>query len=136
MAAEYSLIRVRRTRIEELVGEGNRGAKRVSRLIAQPGRFLATIQIGVTFVGFLAAAFAGASIVDDLALFFDTIPVLAPSADLIALLVVTAIVASSRSCSASSFRELSPLPMRSGSRWSSRRRSIYLAGFSIRWCGS
>jgi putative hemolysin len=91
--AEYSLIRVRRTRIEQLVEEGNRSARRVNRLITQPGRFLATIQIGVTFVGFLAAAFAGASIVDDLALFLGTIPVLAPSAALIALLVVTAIVA-------------------------------------------
>jgi putative hemolysin len=91
--AEYSLIRVRRTRIEQLVEEGNRNAKRVNRLIAQPGRFLATIQIGVTFVGFLAAAFAGASIVDDLASVLATVPVLAPSADVIALLVVTAIVA-------------------------------------------
>jgi putative hemolysin len=90
--AEYSLIRVRRTRIEQLVEEGNRGAKRVNRLISKPGRFLATIQIGVTFVGFLAAAFAGASIKDDLARFFATIPALAPSADPVALLVVTAIV--------------------------------------------
>ena len=91
--AEYSLIRVRRTRIEQLVEEGNRNAKRVNRLIAQPGRFLATIQIGVTFVGFLAAAFAGASLVDDLASVLATVPVLATSADVIALLIVTAIVA-------------------------------------------
>ena len=67
VAAEFSLVRVRRTRIEQLVEEGNRGARRVDRLLGSPGRFLATIQIGLTFVGFLAATFAGASIVGDLA---------------------------------------------------------------------
>jgi putative hemolysin len=92
VAAEFALVRVRRTRIEQLVDEGNRGARRVSRLIAQPGRFLAVIQIGITFVGFLAAAFAGASLVDDLANLLSAVAILAPQAELIALLVVTAIV--------------------------------------------
>jgi putative hemolysin len=92
VAAEFSLVRVRRTRIEQLVDEGSRGAKRVNRLIAQPGRFLAVIQIGLTFVGFLAATFAGASQVADLARLLGGIAFLAPQADLIALLVVTALV--------------------------------------------
>ena len=92
VAAEFALVRVRRTRIEQLVDEGNRGAKRVNRLIQQPGRFLAVIQIGLTFVGFLAAAFAGASLVSDLARFVAGISLLAPQADLIALLLVTAVV--------------------------------------------
>ncbi|HUR15973.1 MAG TPA: hemolysin family protein [Candidatus Limnocylindrales bacterium] len=91
--AEYSLIRVRRSRIEQLVEEGSRGAKRVNRLISQPGRFLATIQIGVTFVGFLAAAFAGASLVDDLEGLMVGLPALQGQSRLIALLVVTAVVA-------------------------------------------
>ena len=34
--AEYSLVRVRRTRIEQLIEEGNRSARRVNRLISQP----------------------------------------------------------------------------------------------------
>jgi putative hemolysin len=92
VAAEFSLVRVRRTRIEQLVEEGSRGARRVERLIAQPGRFLAVIQIGLTFVGFLAAAFAGVSIVGDLGRTLATIPILAPQAELIALLIVTGLV--------------------------------------------
>jgi putative hemolysin len=92
VAAEYSLVRVRRTRIEQLVEEGSRGARRVERLIAQPGRFLAVIQIGLTFVGFLAAAFAGVTIVDDLSRTLATVPILAPQAELIALLIVTGLV--------------------------------------------
>ena len=42
-------------------------ADRVRRLVERPGALLATIQLGITFVGFLAAAFAGASIADSLA---------------------------------------------------------------------
>jgi putative hemolysin len=92
VAAEFSLVRVRRTRIEQLVDEGSRGARRVEHLVSQPGRFLAVIQIGVTFVGFLSAAFAGVSIVDDLTRTLATVPLLAPQAELIALLVVTSLV--------------------------------------------
>ena len=90
VAAEFALVRVRRTRIEQLVEEGHRGARRVERLVAQPGRFLAVIQIGVTFVGFLSAAFAGASIVGDLAAFLR--PALGGNADLVALLIVTMLI--------------------------------------------
>ena len=91
VAAEFSLVRVRRTRIEQLVEEGNRGARRVDRLLGQPGKFLATIQIGLTFVGFLAAAFAGASIVGGLAEFFR--PWLGNNSEVVALLLVTATIA-------------------------------------------
>ena len=90
VAAEFSLVRVRRTRIEHLVDEGSRGAKRVERLLATPGRFLATIQIGLTFVGFLAATFAGASIVGNVANLLR--PAIPGQAELVALLLVTALV--------------------------------------------
>ena len=65
-AAEISLVTIRRSRVQQLIEEGNRGARRVARLLAKPGRMLAVIQLGITFVGFLAAAFAGASVVDGL----------------------------------------------------------------------
>ncbi|HEY7600599.1 MAG TPA: CNNM domain-containing protein, partial [Candidatus Limnocylindrales bacterium] len=91
-AAEISLVTIRRSRVQQLIEEGSRGARRVSRVLAKPGRMLAVIQLGITFVGFLAAAFAGASIVDDLARFLGTIPVLANSAELIGLLIVTTVI--------------------------------------------
>ena len=90
--AEFSLVTVRRSRIEQMIDEGHRGARRVEKLKTDTGRFLAVIQLGLTFVGFLAAAFAGASIVDDLAEFLLTIPILANQAQLTALLLVTALV--------------------------------------------
>jgi CBS domain containing-hemolysin-like protein len=48
VAAEYSLVTARRTRIQELVQEGNRRARAVQRIVADPPRFIAAMQLGVT----------------------------------------------------------------------------------------
>src|SRR5262245_38934469 len=48
VAAEYALVTVRRTRLQELTGEGNRRAKQVLGLTAVPPRFIAAMQLGVT----------------------------------------------------------------------------------------
>ena len=45
----------------------SRGARRVRRLLDDPGRFLAVSQLGLTFIGFLASAFAAVSLADGLA---------------------------------------------------------------------
>ena len=92
VAAEIALVTVRRTRMEQLAEEGDRGAKRVLGLIAQPGRFLAVIQIGITFVALLASAFAAESQTAGLRAFFRDFPALVPYADILAVVIVTAIV--------------------------------------------
>ena len=92
VAAEIALVTVRRTRIDQLIDEGRRGAVRVRELTAQPGRFLAVIQLGITFIGFLAAAFAGASLADGLVTLFEGIPAVAPYASVLGLLIVTALL--------------------------------------------
>jgi CBS domain containing-hemolysin-like protein len=48
VAAEYALVTVRRTRIQELIDQGNRGARRVAELQQNPARFISAIQLGVT----------------------------------------------------------------------------------------
>ena len=48
VAAEYALVTVRRTRMNELAQEGNRRAKLVLRITAEPPRFIAAMQLGVT----------------------------------------------------------------------------------------
>jgi putative hemolysin len=90
VAAEFALVRVRRSRVEPLVEEGSGAARRVEKLLAQPSRFLAVIQTGLTFVGFLAATYAGASVVDDLAIILT--PLLGPNAELVSLFLVTLLV--------------------------------------------
>jgi putative hemolysin len=92
VAAEIALVTVRRSRIRQLGDEGDRRARRVARMVEQPGRLLATIQLGITFIGFLAAAFAGASIAGTLAEWLRQVTFLSASADLLALLIVTLVV--------------------------------------------
>ena len=53
VAAEIALVSLRRSRVDQLVDENRRGAARVRRLIDDPARFLAVIQIAITFIGFL-----------------------------------------------------------------------------------
>src|SRR5690349_3675174 len=48
VAAEFSLVSVRRTRIEELVRQGRSGATAVKRALEDPDRFIAATQLGIT----------------------------------------------------------------------------------------
>jgi magnesium and cobalt exporter, CNNM family len=48
VAAEYGLVTARRTRIVELHHQGNRRARDVLRITADPPRFIAAMQLGVT----------------------------------------------------------------------------------------
>lgn len=65
--AEYALITVRRTRIRQLVEEGNKNAVMVENLLAHPTRLMATIQTGVTVIVTLSSALAATSAVNPLA---------------------------------------------------------------------
>src|SRR5689334_12118785 len=86
---------MRRTRIDQLVEEGNRSARRVKRLVSDPARFLAVTQIGLTFLGFLASAYAAVNLTISLQTFLVStgLPILSTSAEAISLIVVTALLA-------------------------------------------
>lgn len=61
-AAEIALISARRAALQTKADEGSKGAKIAIELTANPSRLLATIQIGITLVGFLASATAAVSL--------------------------------------------------------------------------
>ena len=65
--SELALISARRGRLKSLAEGGHRGAEAALVLVADPGRFLSTVQIGITLVGILAGAFSGATLGDRLA---------------------------------------------------------------------
>jgi putative hemolysin len=93
VAAEIAFVSVRRTRLDELAEAGDRRAKRAQVLMRDPGRFLAVIQVAITFLGALASAVAAVSIVTVVSEPLRQISFLADYADTIALLFVTSIVA-------------------------------------------
>lgn len=60
--SELSVVSSRPARLKNLIDSGSRGARTALRLSEDPGRFLSTVQIGITLVGVLSGAFSGATI--------------------------------------------------------------------------
>ena len=48
VAAEFSIVTVRKTRIDQLIAEGHRGARAVRRAITAPDNYIAATQLGIT----------------------------------------------------------------------------------------
>jgi putative hemolysin len=65
-AAEIAIVAARRSRLQALAEDGKRGAQAALRLKADPDRFLATVQIGVTVVSTLASAVGGVAAIERL----------------------------------------------------------------------
>ena len=60
--SELALVSARRARLKAMVEAGRPGARAALALAEEPGRFLSTVQIGITLVGILAGAFSGAAL--------------------------------------------------------------------------
>ncbi|MGY6248825.1 hemolysin family protein [Bosea thiooxidans] len=60
--SELAVVSSRPARLKVLSDQGNRGATTAMRLADDPGRFLSTVQIGITLVGVLSGAFSGATL--------------------------------------------------------------------------
>ena len=60
-ASEIALVSLREGQVQTLRQKGRRGA-RLEKLLRDPTRYLATIQIGVTLAGFLSAAFGASAL--------------------------------------------------------------------------
>jgi putative hemolysin len=76
-AAEIAIVTARKSRIAQLVAEGRPAAAIVKELKDDPGRFLATVQIGVTVVGSMASVLGGAGAITYLKpLFRSVLPTL------------------------------------------------------------
>jgi putative hemolysin len=65
--AEMAIVASRRGRLRQLADQGDPGARTALELASSPDRFLPTVQIGITLVGTLAAAYGGDHLVGDLA---------------------------------------------------------------------
>lgn len=91
--AEIALITIRRSRLRRLVKEGNQRAARALRVVKDSSRFLSTIQIGITFAGFLASASAAVSLAEPLGRFLSRIPIpiLSSQGRSLAVLLTTAL---------------------------------------------
>ena len=60
--SELSIVSSRPARLKAMIDRNVRGAKRALELSSNPGRFLSTVQIGITLVGVFSGAFSGATL--------------------------------------------------------------------------
>ena len=60
--SELAIVSARKPRLEAMVRQDKFGAQAALDLGAEPGRFLSTVQIGITLVGIINGAYSGASL--------------------------------------------------------------------------
>ncbi len=61
--SELAIVSVRKARLEAVTRKSQRkGAETAIQLAADPGRFLSTVQIGITLIGIIAGAYSGTSL--------------------------------------------------------------------------
>ncbi|MEU4196087.1 hemolysin family protein [Kribbella sp. NPDC026611] len=90
-AAEMALVSLRESQLKSLSHRGRRG-ETVARVAANPNRFLSAVQIGVTLMGFLSAAFGGATLADSLSPHLQNLGLPESVADTAALVLITILI--------------------------------------------
>ncbi len=93
-AAEIAVITLRRTRVKQLIDEGNKHAVILDKFRKEPNRFLATIQVGITLSAVLASAIGGATAVEIIKPMLKNVPIplISVSSQAIAIGIVAAII--------------------------------------------
>ena len=86
--AEIAVISINDTKLERMAQGGDLRAKRLFSLTAQPAKFFATIQVGITLAGFLGSAFAADNFADRIVAWAITLGTSVPLTTLRAIAVV------------------------------------------------
>ena len=86
--AEIALVSLRESQVRGMAESGRRG-QAVQRLLSDPNRFLAAVQVGVTLAGFFSAAFGASTLSAPLARFLQGRGMSAGLAETVALVLVT-----------------------------------------------
>ena len=70
-ATEIAFISLNDAKIDMMAKDNNKKAKLIKKMLENPSKFLATIQIGITLAGFLSSAFASETFAGNMALFLS-----------------------------------------------------------------
>ena len=90
-STELALVSLREGQAKALGARGRRGA-RVARLVEDPNRFLAAVQVGVTLAGFLSAAFGAARLAVPVSDLLADAGLSTAASDTVALVLVTLVI--------------------------------------------
>ncbi|TPQ36592.1 DNA-binding protein [Bradyrhizobium guangdongense] len=90
--SELAVVSSRPARLTILANKGVRGAERALALASDPGRFLSTVQIGITLVGVLSGAFSGATLGQRLTQWLVELGLSSGVADIVGVGIVVSII--------------------------------------------
>ncbi|MGH7004203.1 MAG: hemolysin family protein [Alphaproteobacteria bacterium] len=90
--SELAVVSARRSRLQSMAAGGHRGAKTALDLLANSGRFLSSVLIGISMIGILAGVFSGATLAERLAAFLKAEGMAATAADTLAFAGVVIVV--------------------------------------------
>jgi putative hemolysin len=90
--SEIAIVSASKPLLKHMARQGDGRADIALSLAENSGRFLSTVQVGITLVGILAGAYGGATIAEKLAPWFDTLPYMHGHGESLAVgVIVTAI---------------------------------------------
>ena len=90
--AEMAIVASTESRLAERARRGSTGAAQALRLMRQPGRFLSSVQTGITLVGVIASAFSGATIAARAGARLNAIAWIEPHGETVAFAAVVAAI--------------------------------------------
>ena len=89
--SEMAIVSSRTARLEAMARIGKRGARTAMALASDPGKFLSTVQIGITLIGIIAGAYSGASLGTPVAKRIELLGISAETAQTLSITIVVGI---------------------------------------------
>lgn len=90
--SEIAIVSSSKPLLRQAAKQGNKRAEAALRLADDPGKFLSTVQVGITLVGILAGAYGGATIAEKIAPMLNEIAFIAPHGDTVAVAVIVSAI--------------------------------------------
>lgn len=90
--AEIAMVASRKSALETAAKRGGKVAKKALALSRNPGKFLSTVQIGITLIGILIGIYSGEKIEDDFEHFLNQFDLLKPYSETLAVTIIVIIL--------------------------------------------
>ena len=90
--SEIAMITSRKSALETAAKKGDRTAKKALELSRNPGKFLSTVQIGITLIGILIGIYSGEKIEDDFENYLNQFELVKPYSETLAITIIVIIL--------------------------------------------
>ncbi len=90
--SEIAMVSTKKARLERAAKHGDRTAKKALELSQNPGKFLSTVQIGITLIGILTGIYSGQKIEEDLQRIINNYAALRPYSETLAVTIIVIVL--------------------------------------------